>query len=287
MTGRRRLVLFAALVSAAVFASACGDDGGGGSGGTLSIVLGADGLTGLPAELDAGIYEVTVQNDTAADVDLDIVDNGGLPADEFLSDLQSVIEGGPFPDYLDAASGLGAVAAGQTRTTTIALGPAPYAVVDTAAEVPAVLGEIVVGGDAPDVADLPSGATITATDYAFAVEGITSATSTVTFVNNGPDQVHHVVVMPYEDGVDAAAAEAAIPTMFDLPEDEAPPEDLPLPVEGGEFGSGVFSAGVGGTFDGAFEAGRTYALFCFISDIAGGPPHAIAHDMYEVFTVDA
>jgi hypothetical protein len=37
-----------------------------------------------------------------------------------------------------------------------------------------------------------------------------------------------------------------------------------------------------------FEAGRTYLLACFVSDKAGGPPHAIGpHKMYEAFQVPA
>jgi hypothetical protein len=50
----------------------------------------------------------------------------------------------------------------------------------------------------------------------------------------------------------------------------------------------VFSSGLGNQFTvpGGFESGRTYVLACFISDRAGGPPHAIAHDMYKVFTVE-
>jgi len=37
----------------------------------------------------------------------------------------------------------------------------------------------------------------------------------------------------------------------------------------------------------AFEADRTYAALCFISDREGGQPHAIQHDMYDLFQVGA
>jgi hypothetical protein len=33
------------------------------------------------------------------------------------------------------------------------------------------------------------------------------------------------------------------------------------------------------------KAGRTYVVLCFVSDKAGGPPHAIAHHLFKVFTV--
>ena len=33
------------------------------------------------------------------------------------------------------------------------------------------------------------------------------------------------------------------------------------------------------------EAGHTYVALCFIADREGGAPHAMEHDMYEVFEV--
>ena len=38
------------------------------------------------------------------------------------------------------------------------------------------------------------------------------------------------------------------------------------------------------TMEEPFETGRVYVALCFVSDRAGGPPHAIAHDMVKVFT---
>ncbi len=47
----------------------------------------------------------------------------------------------------------------------------------------------------------------------------------------------------------------------------------------------MYSGGLAGTFEANFVSGRTYAVVCFIADRAGGPPHVIAHDMKQVFTV--
>jgi hypothetical protein len=54
-----------------------------------------------------------------------------------------------------------------------------------------------------------------------------------------------------------------------------------------EFGgSGVFGPdGAAGTFDASFQDGNTYVVVCFIQDRTGGPPHAIAYDMWQVFQV--
>ena len=35
-----------------------------------------------------------------------------------------------------------------------------------------------------------------------------------------------------------------------------------------------------------FESGRTYVALCFVGDKKGGPPHAIANQMFKVFTVE-
>ena len=35
------------------------------------------------------------------------------------------------------------------------------------------------------------------------------------------------------------------------------------------------------------EEGHTYVALCFIQDRDGGAPHAIAHQMYDVFQVGA
>ena len=45
------------------------------------------------------------------------------------------------------------------------------------------------------------------------------------------------------------------------------------------------SPGYGSTFTATLEAGRTYVVLCFVSDKTGGPPHAIAHHMFKIFTV--
>ena len=106
----------------------------------------------------------------------------------------------------------------------------------------------------------------------------------MTFVNEGPEQVHHALMVTFAEGVDEAAASAALDT-FLASEDESapPPPEIDLTAE--EIGTGIFSAGLGQTVEMTFEAGRTYAATCFLQDRAGGPPHVVAHGMKQVFTV--
>ena len=75
--------------------------------------------------------------------------------------------------------------------------------------------------------------------------------------------------------------------MLETEDGGQPPKGLPQPEDVGF--SGIFSDALGGQFQllqGEFESGRTYLFSCFISDRAGGPPHAIAYDMYEAVTIE-
>lgn len=254
---------------------------------TLSLVASEAGVTGLPATLEAGIYEVTVKNDSGRDLDLEFIESAGRPETEFVTDLSALInEGAPIPEYMGSIVGVGFVEPAGSMTTTLTLSPADYSLVQTAEGV-TVLGTVDVAGDPPGVDDLPGGARITARDYRFTIEGIKAGAQTVTFVNEGPLQVHHAVVLGFPAGTDEAAIRAAVQTLMTLEESSPPPDGIPLPDETIDIGSSVYSAGMGGTFQATFEAGRPYAVLCFISDRSGGAPHAIAHDMIEVFTVQS
>ena len=254
---------------------------------TLSLVASDAGVLGLPESLEAGIYEVTVKNDSGQEMDLELIESAGQPEEKFIADLNALIgEGAPIPDYMVHVVGIGFVAPAGSLTTTLTLSPADYSLVQTA-EGATVLGTVDVTGDEPTADDLPEGARITARDYGFAIEGIKAGAQTVTFVNEGPLQVHHGVVLGFPVGTDESAIREAVQTLITLDESTPPPEGIVFPDETINIGSSVYSAGMGGTFQATFEAGRPYAVLCFISDRSGGAPHAVAHNMIEVFTVES
>lgn len=123
--------------------------------------------------------------------------------------------------------------------------------------------------------------TITAKDYGFEVEA--AGPGTYTFVNEGPVQWHHAVIADFGTN-DPEVVREKMPELLEGGEGAPPPEGLDAEQINFDFaGSGVFGPGGKGTFDVDFEPGNTYALVCFIQDQSGGAPHAIAHDMYEVF----
>jgi hypothetical protein len=123
--------------------------------------------------------------------------------------------------------------------------------------------------------------TLTAHDYGFDVSGLKAGKQTIAFKNVGAQQWHFAEILGFPKGTTVAKAEADIPKL--LASNGPPPAGVAAPDE--VAGSQVASPGSGNTFSATLEPGRTYVVLCFISDKVGGPPHAIAHKMYKVFTV--
>ncbi|RIK04372.1 MAG: hypothetical protein DCC48_13405 [Acidobacteria bacterium] len=147
-----------------------------------------------------------------------------------------------------------------------------------------LVAETTVSGE--EEGELPeTDGTIISTDHEFEVD--VEAGDTYTFTNEGPDELHHVQLFDFAD-LDPAVVEENLPEFLAAAEEGTPPPDA---FDGIDLqsafigGSGVFSPGLSGTFSVPLESGNTYAAVCFVSDRAGGPPHAIGHDMFEVFQV--
>ena len=86
---------------------------------------------------------------------------------------------------------------------------------------------------------------------------------------------------------DPTLVEAKLPELINGDEDAPPPDGLDMAQVNFDFAySGVFGPGGSGTFEAEFQPGNTYAALCFISDREGGLPHAIQHQMYDVFQVE-
>lgn len=331
---RRFGKLLAVVAALALVATGCGDDADddaadtttteeqdspttgadeGGEATAVTIVAEDYVFSQAPAELEAGLVDITFENTGQVEHELALVEIGDTPIDQVGEDLAPTLEGGPFPEYVENLAIPLVADGGETSDTSVLVAEGNYALICTftgaapqegatttsAAEGAGgpeegeegpphyTLGMIqpltVTSGDAD--ATLPeTESSVTAHDYSFDVE-VTAGEQTVSFTNEGPDEVHHAVFFPFSEGVDEAAAETALDTFLSSEEAPPPPE---IDVEGlnnsPEFG--LFSTGLGATYDAEFEAGRTYAVVCFIQDRAGGPPHAIANGMTEIFTVE-
>jgi plastocyanin len=305
---RVRLLIILAVM--ALGASGCSDGGGtstpAGDGGEAQAggeaqqvgIVGADyEFTDAPAQLEGGVIDLTFENQGAVAHEVALAGIGDTPVDQFVQDFGPVLEGGPFPDYLDQVAVPIEVEGGASGQATFTVTPGRYVMFCALTGVAkgdkkaphyelGMIQELTVsGGDAEPQLPEADG-TVTATDYAFEAD-LEAGDSSVNFVNEGPDEVHFASVSLYPEGTDAAAAEEAFKTQLEAEGGGPPPEGVPQPEDVGF--TGIFSDGLGSRFqlfEGEFESGRTYLFACFISDRAGGAPHAIAYNMYEAVTIE-
>ena len=265
----------------------------------ISIVADDYLYTDAPTELRGGVVDLSFDNEGTVAHEVSLAGIGDTPIDQFAAEFGPVLEGGPFPTYIDQVAAPIQVPGGESADVTFTVSEGTYvlfcALTGVAegekAEKPKkphyALGMIqsltVAGGDAAPQLPETDG-TITASDFTFEAD-LEAGDTDVNFVNDGPDQIHFASISLYPEGVDAEAAEAAFKATLEADPNAPPPKDLPRPENVGF--SGIFSAGLGSSFrlEGGFQSGRTYLFSCFISDRAGGPPHAIAYDMYRAVTI--
>ena len=302
MTPAATVVMLAAL---ALFAGACGSSSSksGGSASTttstpggpapLTITAGDYAFEGVPAKIPAGVVNMTFVNKGTVEHEMGFVKvtPGTTPKVAFAA-LGKSINGGPFPAFLLAANGVHNTKPGKTAVTKFNLTPGDWIAFCTDTGVAGSTKDgkphflrgmyktVTVTGSGGNVAPTEA-ATITAHDYGFALSGLHSGAQNIAFENTGPTQWHFADLNVFPKGTTVAQAQAAIPKL--LASQGPPPAGVPAPEE--VVSSQIASPGNGNTFAATLESGRTYVLLCFVSDKAGGPPHAIAHQMYKVFTI--
>jgi len=177
------------------------------------------------------------------------------------------------PKWAFLAGGVGQTDGDAAGRTVQRLQPGRYFIVDTDepegdevksyAESGAITTLEVTGK--PTKAKLPrAGGTVTAREYAFTTRGLRAGRVRVGFRNTGR-QPHHVIAFPYNDGATLADAKA-----FFAEEGEPtgpPPVDFARAVR-----TAALEGGDAQVADLDLKRGK-YALICFITDRAGGPPH--------------
>lgn len=255
----------------------------------MPVTLTESAVQGLPDEVPAGLVDVTVTDETegaGGEVNFARVEQG-TTEEEFPAALEPVFEGGPFPDFFLNN-------AGAIERSTLALDAGSYIVwFDRASnlERESTQEDIVTASlevtEGEDGAELPEAdGSVTGTDYDFEVD-VAAGPAQVNFLNESEEQFHHVVLVDFGTN-DRQVVEDNLPAILESEDPSSLPEGIDGEQIDFEFGSsGVFGPGSAGTFEADFEEGTTYAALCFIQDRAGSAPHAVQHDMYEVFQVPA
>ena len=253
------------LVAAAMLGiTACG----GGDAQSLTFEVeggGNDVQVVAPETAESGEAELTLVNNTDKGSELQLIRvDGDHSAADTVAVLKGAQEGKPFPDWFFAGGGTGVIGGGEETVVTQVLEPGTYYAFDLEAGPPrpdAVPTTEVTGDEAED--ELSADATVSAFEYGFKEDGLASGESEIAFHNEGA-QPHHLQISPLVGDATAEDVEKA----FKSGKTKPPIEDL------GTAGTAVIEGGETQLVTVDLKPGR-YAMFCFISDRQGGPPHAL------------
>jgi hypothetical protein len=244
--------------------------------GTPSGAYAIDG----PHSLARGAVRFAVTNDGKTERGAALVAVAGdHSVDETFTALSKARDGAPTPNWVRWAGGIGVIHPGQRGTFTVDLTPGRYYVIDRSFQgKPAAVAKLTAkaqleitqqGKPAP----LPTaGSSITASEYRFRVRGLAAGRHTVRLENAGIEP-HNFVVSPIREGKTLADVKKYV-----ADGSGAPPVDFSR-----ETISGTLAGGTRENLPLDLKPGR-YALLCFASDRAGGPPH-VAKGMLNEVTV--
>ena len=286
---------------------------------TLAVALGAGGCAvegsapfevvakdfafeGVPPTINGGPVKVTFRNEGKVSHELAFVDIGDASFEDFKREFPKIFEGGPFPSFFRSGSVPFEAEPGEEVSGSFTLAEGKYLLFCALSGDPTkpkspegeeaegkehyqlgmYVPEVKVNGGGGEVS-APDGE-IVASDYKFTVPALTAGRKELVFRNESPRQWHHMVAFEYPPSITPEAAVNAFRALGQAEETgQPPPPGTPQPEEAGF--AGVFSPGGAQTIHLDVKSGHTYLLACFIQDITGGPPHAIAHNMLTPFKV--
>jgi hypothetical protein len=227
-----------------------------------------------PEKAEAGLAEITLTNDTDSSADLQLIRvEGKRSPEEVVAGLGKAIQGQEFPEWFFAAGGVGTLEAGKSATVTQVLQPGSYYAFNTEGGQPDAKTVAVteVSGDEVDEEAEGGEATVEGAEYVFNAETLPAGAIEINFDNIGA-QPHHLIASKFID--DKATAEDV--EKFFKTEKGKPPIS-----EKGTRSTAVLEGGEAQLVTLDLEPGR-YALYCFITDRDGGPPHAFKGMIDEV-----
>jgi hypothetical protein len=226
----------------------------------------------IPDTLNGGNITIEFTNPGKFEHDITIV---RIDGNRTVAQVTKVVnsEAGTVPAWMHASGGVGHTPPGGVSRATVNLGPGKYVFMSTVtdektkkSDAASGMAKLVKVTGAKAKA-LPSGATasIVAKEYGFEVTGLKAGTNTVTFSAPGK-QLHHFQMFPMLPGKTTQDVVAFLSAK--VPPAGPPPVDFE-----NSQGSAVTESSEGPMLtDVTLTAGR-YAIVCFMSDRAGGPPH--------------
>lgn len=227
-----------------------------------------------PESAETGLAEITLTNDSESEADLQLIRvEGEHSPEEVVKGLGEAVRGKPFPDWFFVAGGVGLLGAGESATVTQVLQPGDYYAFSNSgggAPSPKTIAVTRVSGEESDEEVEGGDATVEAVEYAFQADTLPSGSTQIDFENAGA-QPHHLIASPLKGNATAEDVERFFKT-----EKGAPPLD-----EKGTRSTAVLEGGEGQLVTMDLKPGR-YALYCFITDREGGPPHALRGMVDEV-----
>jgi hypothetical protein len=243
----------------------------------LSFEVSAEGKATTitaPESAEAGLAELTLTNGSDAEADLQLIRvEGEHSAKEVVEGLGKAIQGQAFPEWFFAAGGVGIVGPGESATVTQVLEPGNYYAFNTESDGPPDPEDataIEVTGEASDEELTEGEATVGGGEYVFEAETLPAGTNEIVFDNIGA-QPHHLIASKLIGDSTAEDVEQFFKTEKGKP---------PL-SEKGTQATAVLEGGESQLVTLDLEPGR-YALYCFITDREGGPPHAFKGMIDEV-----
>ena len=266
-------VLAAAFVAALL--AACGDETDDAQ--TLSFTVTEQGkgskIVG-PQSAETGLAEITLKNKNGkreADLQLLRVE-GDRSAEEVVEGLEKAMKGQPFPEWFFGGGGVGITEPGDSSTVTQVLEPGTYYAVDTEGQSPPdpkSLATIEVSGEASDE-ELDADSTVSAFEYGFKADGLSSGKTEIAFENSGA-QPHHLLISELTGDGTVEDVEQAFESEKGPPPLSEKNSQSTAVIEGGETQLVTLD----------LKPGR-YAMYCFITDRQGGKPHALKGMVDEV-----
>jgi hypothetical protein len=247
--------------------AACGDDDEESADNkpkTLAVSIDQAGKVTAPTSTDGGVVTLRFTNNAQAPYALQMV---RVTGNKTTADVLKIInsEGPvPIPSWLADGGGIGTVKPGATGSTTQELPAGRWILIPQSEGDRKVKPQTPVlevkGGDGGELPQ--ASATISAFEYGFRANGLKAGSNTVEFSNDGKE-LHHVIATPLLPGRTLAQAQEFFKT-----EKGRPPIDFENATETTVIDGGQKQVA---TMD--LKAGK-YVLVCFITDRAGGPPHA-------------